>query len=246
DLVHRARARVVAREESQHLGDGQRLVHRRGLEHDADPLAPVTARLSRIRAEDLDGATVAIAVAFEDLDGGRLACAVRAEEPEALAALDVERDPAHRLERAVRLAQVPDGDGAHASSIAKIPAGGNRGSSPPVSAAAIRPQSGWCPTTTTVSPRPPAAARTMSAVAPGASRSSASASRPAGRAHPAPVCRARSNALARPPSGRMPSRARRAPEAGRAPRAAAARRPSAVSGLSSSGSRSAAAAWRTR
>jgi hypothetical protein len=57
-----------------------------------------------------------------------------------------------------------------------MPAGGNAGSGPPVSAAAIWEQSGWWPTTTTVSPRSSAAARTASAVAPGASRSSGSAS----------------------------------------------------------------------
>src|SRR5581483_6853360 len=155
----------------------------------------------------------------EHLDSRRLAGAVRAEQPEDLAALDVEADPAHRLERAVRLAQVADGDGAHARSIASTPAGGNGGSSPPVSAAAIRPQSGWWPTTITVSPRSAAAALTLSAVAPGARRSSGSASRPAGRASSAPVSRARRSGLVRTASGRTPS------EANRLPSSRAARRP---------------------
>ena len=35
-----------------------------------------------------------------------------------------------------------------------MPPAGNGGSGPPLSSAAIRPQSGWWPTTTTVSPRP--------------------------------------------------------------------------------------------
>ena len=48
-----------------------------------------------------------------------------------------------------------------------MPAVGNGGSSPPVSAAAIRPKSGWWPTRTTRSPRPAAARRASAEVAPG-------------------------------------------------------------------------------
>src|SRR2546423_787845 len=115
DVVYRTRVRVVAGEQAQALGGCQRLVHRRGLEHDADLLAPAAAGKRGVDAEHLDAAAVPLAGALEDLDGRRLARAVRAEQAEDLAALDVEADPAHRLERAVRLAQVADGDRAHPS-----------------------------------------------------------------------------------------------------------------------------------
>src|SRR5439155_24243 len=133
-LVDRARLRVVAGEEAQVLRDAQRLVHGRGLEHDADPVAPGTACPRRVDAAPL----------------------------------------------------------------------------------------------------------THSAVAPGARRSSGSGSTPTGRANSAPVSRARSSGLVRIASGWIPSAARRSPSV------RAARRPSAVSGLSSSGSPSTASAWRTR
>src|SRR5436190_1182414 len=239
-LVDRARLRVVAGEEAQVLRDAQRLVHGRGLEHDADPVAPGTACPRRVDAEHLDLPRIALAVALEDLDGGGLAGAVRAEQAEDLAHLYLEVDPAHRFQRAVRLAQSSDRDSAHQSSISSMPAGGNAGSGPPASSAAILPQSGWWPITTTVSPCSATAALTLSAVAPGARRSSGSGSTPTSRANSAPVSRARSSGLVRIASGRTPSAARRSPSV------RAARRPSAVSGLSSSGSPSTASAWRTR
>src|SRR5436190_20761652 len=68
----------------------------------------------------------------------------------------------------------PEASDGH-SSIESIAQGAKEGSGPPVKAAAIWLQSGWWPTTTTVSPRSAAAALTDSAVAPGASRSSGSA-----------------------------------------------------------------------
>ena len=58
----------------------------------------------------------AAAVALEDLDGGRLAGAVGAEQAEDLAALDLEGEPAHGLDRAVGLAQVGDLDRGRARS----------------------------------------------------------------------------------------------------------------------------------
>src|SRR5262249_32874726 len=61
------------------------------------------------------------------------------------------------------------------------PAGGTAGSGPPLSSAAIWPQSGWWPTTTTSSPWPAITARTSSAVAPGARRSSGSVAQPSAR-----------------------------------------------------------------
>src|SRR5207302_1619076 len=55
---------------------------------------------------------------LEDLDGRRLACAVRPEEREDLAALDLEVDSGHGLERAIALAQPVHGDDRlHAASV---------------------------------------------------------------------------------------------------------------------------------
>ena len=70
---------------------------------------------------DLAGA--ARAVALEDLDGGRLAGAVRAEQPEDLAALDLEDEPAHGLDRPIGLVQVDhlDGRGCHPARLSSGP-----------------------------------------------------------------------------------------------------------------------------
>src|SRR5262249_50042344 len=145
------------------------------LEHDADSFAVRLLGARGVEAEHVDSAAVALAVALEDLHGRRLPRAVRAEQPEDLAFLDVERDSAHGLVLAVRLAQVLDEDRGHSSRICAL-AVGNGGSVPPRSAAVMRLQSGWWPTTTTVSPRPAVAALTSSAVAPGLSSSTGSGS----------------------------------------------------------------------
>src|SRR5205814_9906505 len=107
--------------------------HGRGLQDDADLLAPVAAGARGVDAEHLDLAAVATAVALKDLDSGRLPGAVRAEQAEDLAALHFEIDPAHRLDRAVGLAQGADGDRAHESSIESMAPGAKAGSSPPAS-----------------------------------------------------------------------------------------------------------------
>ena len=112
DVADRARLRVVAGEEREILGDGEAVVEGRGLEDDADPLAPVEARGGRILAEHGHRPAVALAVALEDLDGRRLAGAVRAEQPEDLALRDLEADSAQRLELVVGLAEIVDGHGA--------------------------------------------------------------------------------------------------------------------------------------
>jgi hypothetical protein len=80
----------------------------------------------RIHAEHLDRAVVAVPVALEDLDGRRLARAVRAEQPEDLAVLDREVDPAERLVIAVGLREAADRDRAQSSTSA-TPPGGNAG-----------------------------------------------------------------------------------------------------------------------
>src|SRR5262249_27350343 len=149
-------------------------VERRRLQHDAEPLPPRPPAVLRVDAEDLDLARIAPAIALEDLDRRRLARSVRPEQPEDLARGDLEVDPAHRLRAAVALAQPAHRDGVHRATSWNAP-GANR-TSRPVSSSTISEQSGWCPTATTVSPRPAVALRTSSAVAPGASRSSASAS----------------------------------------------------------------------
>ena len=103
---------------------------------------------SRVEAEHLDLARVAAPVALEDLDGRRLAGAVRAEQPEHLAGGDLEVDPAHGLDAAVRLPQAADRDrcgrSQRQSSVELGDAGGREARiAPPVSAAAISEQSGW-------------------------------------------------------------------------------------------------------
>ena len=117
-----------------------------------------------------------------------------------------------------------------------VPPAGNRGSGPPLSSAAIRPQSGWWPTTTTVSPRPLTSWSTDWAVAPGASRSSGSTGTAKARPSSAPVSRARRSGLVSTASGRRSSAASCSPSA------RAASRPPGVSGRSSSGSPGAASA----
>src|SRR5215208_4177338 len=88
---------VVTAEEREHLSYGQRGVHRRRLEDDADLLAPLRPRPLGISSEHLDGPGIAFPVALEDLDGCRLARAVRPQDAENLAHADVEADPTHRL-----------------------------------------------------------------------------------------------------------------------------------------------------
>src|SRR5205823_4374993 len=117
---------------------------------------------------------------LENLDGRGLAGAIGSQEPEDLAARDREVDAAQRLVVSVALAKAGDGDRGQSSTSTTAPAANEV--SRPASSSTISLQSGWCPTTITVSPRPATSSRTAAAVAPGARRSSASGSRPAGRA----------------------------------------------------------------
>ena len=112
-LVDVARLRVVAGEHRVRLADGEVRPELGRLEDDADPLPEVAAGPLGIVSEHPHLAAVALAVALEDLDRRRLAGAVRAEEPEDLARLDREVDPAHRLEVPVRLPQAADLDCRH-------------------------------------------------------------------------------------------------------------------------------------
>src|SRR4051794_23915682 len=99
-----------ARVEAGPVGDGLAhadvAVHARGLQDDADPLAEGARALLGVVAEDRHDAARAAPVALEHLDGRRLAGAVGAEEPEDLAAGDLEVHAAHRLVAAVGLAQL--------------------------------------------------------------------------------------------------------------------------------------------
>jgi hypothetical protein len=76
------------------------------LEDDADALLKLPIALRGVVSEHAHVARRPLPVALEDLDRGRLARAVGAEQPEHLTALDVERDPPHRLDGPVVLAQV--------------------------------------------------------------------------------------------------------------------------------------------
>jgi hypothetical protein len=139
-LLRLPRPRVVAREHLQALEYGQVRVERRRLQHHADPLPPGRPCGLRVDAEHLDAAGVATAVALEDLDRRRLAGAVRPEQAEHLARIDGEVDAPKGLPLPVALAQAANDDRVQSSSSA-TPAGGN-GTSRPVSARAISPQSG--------------------------------------------------------------------------------------------------------
>src|SRR5262249_34577547 len=103
DLPRVARLGVVPAEHLEALADGQIRIERGGLEHDANPLAPLPRCVRRIRPEHLDLAAVPLAVPLEDLDRRRLAGTVRAEQPEHLAGCDLEVDAAERLVGAVAL-----------------------------------------------------------------------------------------------------------------------------------------------
>src|SRR5204862_2795166 len=92
------------------LGNGEVLVHGRGLEHDADASAPVEAGVSRIDAEHLYLAAVASPVALQDLDRRRLAGSVRAEQAEDLVRTELEVDTLQRFELAIRLRQAVNAD----------------------------------------------------------------------------------------------------------------------------------------
>src|SRR5262249_35197304 len=142
-------------------------------------------------------------VALENLDRRRLAGAVRAEQAEDLADGDGEVDAADGLVAVVRLAEPADLDGDQRWTATK-PAGGKSGGGPAVSSAAMRGRSGWGPTPSTVSPRPANASRTLSTVAPGASRSSISGRTPTARPTASAVWRARTSGLVRMTAGRMP------------------------------------------
>src|SRR5262249_39719735 len=76
------------------------------LEHDPDPAAQLDGPFRRIVPQHGDLSAAALAVALEDLHGGRLAGPVRPQQPEHLAAMNVDVDPAHGLELAVALDEV--------------------------------------------------------------------------------------------------------------------------------------------
>src|SRR6185369_6977849 len=109
-LVDRPRVLVVAGELGQLLGDGDVLVHGRGLQQDPYPSPPVEPGGLRIGAEHLYLAGIASAVALEDLDRRRLAGAVRPQQAEDLSRAELEVDAFQRFEVAVRLRQAANAD----------------------------------------------------------------------------------------------------------------------------------------
>ena len=90
---------IEAAEQRQRLADGELLGELGFLQRDADALADVIVLSAPAQAEDFDLAGGGVEQAFEDLDGRRLAGAVRAEQAEALAALDRQVEAADRLDR---------------------------------------------------------------------------------------------------------------------------------------------------
>ncbi len=99
---------VIAGVELERLANGEFGSHPALLEHDSDPLMPLTVGLCGVLAEHADLAGAALAIALEDLGRRGLARAVWPEEGEDLARLDLEVKTANRLEIAIRLVQSAD------------------------------------------------------------------------------------------------------------------------------------------
>jgi hypothetical protein len=98
------------REQVEELGDGQPRVERRGLERDPDPVLDRVRVARGIDPEDARLAGIGRPEALQDLDRRRLPRPVGAEEPEDLAAADLEVDPVDGVRRPVRLPQRANGD----------------------------------------------------------------------------------------------------------------------------------------
>jgi hypothetical protein len=95
---------------AQRLGNRHARIEAGTLEHDSHPAAQVERRVRRVVPEHRHLAAGPAAIALEDLDRGRLPGAVGAEQPDDLASVDAERQPAHGLDVAVSLAQLVDLD----------------------------------------------------------------------------------------------------------------------------------------
>ena len=101
---------VEAAEQVQDLDHRQLGVQLGGLEGHPDPLLEGVGLTDRVDAKDLERAAIRLAQALEHLDRGRLAGAVRTEQPEHLAAADLEGDAVDGVDVAVVLANVADAD----------------------------------------------------------------------------------------------------------------------------------------
>ena len=97
---------VEGAEQAHRFLDRQLVGELRFLELDAEALPQLAFVRGPAQAQHLDLARVGGEQALEDLDRGGLAGAVRAEQPEALAALDRERQPVDGDHRAVALHQI--------------------------------------------------------------------------------------------------------------------------------------------
>ena len=94
-LTNLAAASVEGPKQAQHLFDGQLVAELCLLQMDAEPFPQLALARRPCESENLDVAPVRREEALEDLDRRRLAGAVRTEEPEALAAPDVQRQTGH-------------------------------------------------------------------------------------------------------------------------------------------------------
>jgi hypothetical protein len=90
----------------ERLARGDVAVDAAGLQHDPDPPAQLDRTVRRVMPEHRHLAVAARAIPLEDLHCRRLARAVRPQQPEHLASLHGDVDPAHSLILAVALAQV--------------------------------------------------------------------------------------------------------------------------------------------
>ena len=121
-LVDGSTAWIQARVHHHRLTNGQIRLDASRLEDDPDPRPKARALRRRVAAENLHFARVTRAVALEDLDRRRLPGTVRTQQRKDLADRDLEINPAHRLNRPVRLPKPthahrkrpPTGTAAHA------------------------------------------------------------------------------------------------------------------------------------
>src|SRR5262249_10345739 len=111
NLLDIARARVEARPVAQRLPGSHVAVDPARLEDDPDAAAKLDRPSGGIVPQHGYLSAGALPVALEDLYRRGLAGSVRAEQPEDLAAMDVDVDPAHGLELAVALYEVAHLDG---------------------------------------------------------------------------------------------------------------------------------------
>ena len=90
---------IETAEQGQRLQDGELFREPRFLQRDADPLADFIIGLAPSQPQYFDVAGSRGQQALEDFDGRRLAGSVGSQQSEAFAALDVQIEPAHGVDR---------------------------------------------------------------------------------------------------------------------------------------------------